>query len=41
LKGVEEIKIECKNMKVYKQNLKTHEEDRFNKDFNVRISYGT
>jgi len=39
LKGVEKIKIELKNMKVYKQNLKTHEEDKFDKYLNVRISY--
>jgi hypothetical protein len=41
LKGVEKIKIERKNMKVYKQNLKTHEENKFDKDLNVRISYNT
>jgi len=29
------------NMKVYKQNIQTHEEDRFDKDWNVRISYDT
>jgi len=39
---VEKIKIECKNMKVYKQNLKIYEEeDRFDKDLYVRISYDT
>jgi hypothetical protein len=38
---MEKTKIECKNMKVYKQNLKIHEEDRFDKDLYVRISYDT
>lgn len=41
MKEADKIKIECKNVKVYKQNIKTHEEDRFDKDLNVRISYDT